>query len=151
MEIDSYQKDELMETGTVSFIFLIIKDETNLFDQDEFFLEEEYYFFEFENDDILLEKVNAKLNFLKQQNKRVVVRQNRKFRRILLGTRKFCSVEIKNIGIFNINRDNGCNLAYSLFYTNKLESAKKLAKNEEVELYYYDYGNQYLVKTTEIM
>ncbi|MCO6527055.1 hypothetical protein [Snodgrassella sp.] len=79
-----------MEAGSVSFIFLIVEDGTRLEEQGEFILEEEYYYFKFRDNDELREKVMAKIDFLKQQNQQIIVRQHKKVRKVLLGTRKFC-------------------------------------------------------------
>ncbi|KDN11595.1 hypothetical protein SALWKB12_2091 [Snodgrassella communis] len=140
-----------METGTVSFIFLIMEDGTSLQDQNEYFLEEEYYFFKFQDNDELREKVMAKIDFLKQQNQRTIIWQHKKVRKVLLGTRKFCSITTKVDGVFYGVSDSGCELAYSLFYTDNLKNAERFAQGDEVELDYYAYGNDYLAKAMEIM
>ncbi|WP_239326393.1 hypothetical protein [Snodgrassella gandavensis] len=136
-----------MEAGSVSFIYLIVEDGTRLEEQGEFILEEEYYYFKFRDNDELREKVMAKIDFLKQQNQQIIIRLHKKVRKVLLGTRKFCSITTKVDGV----SDSGCELAYSLFYTDSLKNAARFAQGDEVELDYYDYGNDYLAKAMEMM
>lgn len=140
-----------MEAGSVSFIFLIVEDGTRLEEQGEFILEEEYYYFKFRDNDELREKVMAKIDFLKQQNQQIIVRQHKKVRKVSLGTRKFCSITTKVDGVFDDVSDSGCELAYSLFYTDSLKNAARFAQGDEVRLDYYDYGNDYLAKAMEMM
>lgn len=136
-----------MELGTVSFIFLIIWDEANIEKQDEFIIEEKYCLFKFTNNDELLLKVREKIDFFRQENNKLIFYQGKFVRRKFIGTRKFCSVvTYSQVDGFS---QSVTELAYSLFYTDKIENAKRLASGYEVKLDYYDYGNYYLINDKE--
>jgi hypothetical protein len=122
-----------MEAGSVSFIFLIVEDGTRLEEQCEFILEEEYYYFKFRDNDELREKVMAKIDFLKQQNQRTIIWQHKKVRKVLLGTRKFCSITTKVDGVFDGVSDSGCELAYSLFYADSLKNAARFGMATHIQ------------------
>lgn len=124
-----------MEWGTVSFIFCIIF--TGQKEQQGLIIEEEYCLFEFANKEDLQHKIDKRSQLLQKINNRAIIYNGQSGVRKFLGTRNFYS-------LFSMSDKEGdrpvdfTELAYSVFYAETLENAKRVAEGKDSDIS-YDY------------